>query len=156
MNAARRLVRALAGSARAVETRTRISGAQLFVLRTLSENTTAISVNELAEQTLTHQSTVSGVLTRLVERKLVRRTRAVDDARRNDVAITAKGLSLLKSAPSTVQTQLVAGLARMSHAQRDALADAMEAWLEAAGLADTNAGMFLEHDDHADSAAREA
>lgn len=149
MTAARRLVRALAGSARAVETNTGISGAQLFVLRTLAGCSTAISVNELAERTLTHQSTVSGVLTRLVERKFVRRTRAADDARRSDVAITARGRALLEAAPPSVQSQLIIGLARMTVSERDALADAMETWLSAAGLAETSAAMFLERDDEA-------
>ncbi len=151
MTAARRLVRALSGSARAVEGSTGISGAQLFLLRTLANSSAAISINELGEQTLTHQSTVSGVVSRLVERKLVRRTRATDDARRSDVAITARGRALLKAAPPTVQTQLVNGLAHMTATQRETLANALEIWLAAAGLANESAGMFHEIEDSADT-----
>lgn len=144
MEAARHLVRALAGSARVVERRTGISGAQLFLLRQLAGSQEPLSVNDLAELTLRHQSTISGVLNRLVERRLVTRTPSPDDARRVAIALTAKGRALLEAAPPTVQTQLVSGLARLTAAQRTALADTLEAWLEAAGLGVGPAPFFFE------------
>jgi DNA-binding MarR family transcriptional regulator len=146
MDAARQLVRALAGSARAVETQTGISGAQLFVLRQLAAADGPLSVNELAERTLTHQSTVSGVVARLAERRLVSRATASDDARRTEVSLTARGRTLLGDAPATVQTALVAGLARMAPAQRAVLADALESWLCEAGIIATPDGppLFFE------------
>ena len=144
MDAARRLVRALSGSARAVHARSGISGAQLFVLRQLAGAGAPLGINDLAELTLTHQSTVSGVVTRLVERRLVTRTPSPEDARRAVVSLTARGRALLDAAPPTVQTQLVDGLARLDATQRAALADALEAWLEAAGIADHPAHLFFE------------
>ena len=146
LDALRHFVRALAGSSRTVEAGTGISGAQLFVLRTLSEQTHPVSVNDLAELTLTHQSTVSGVVTRLVDQALVKRTRAVGDARRVELVITARGRTLLGKAPPTVQTQLVEGIARLSAAQRRTLADALEAWLDAAGIDSGTVVMFHEND----------
>lgn len=150
MDAARHLVRALAGSARAVQSRTGISGAQLFILRQLASADGPLSVNELADLTLTHQSTVSGVLNRLVERRLVTRSPSPDDARRAAVALTARGRALVADAPPTVQTQLVAGLAKLSAAQRSTLAETLEAWLEASGLGGEPAPLFFERE----SAAR--
>jgi DNA-binding MarR family transcriptional regulator len=147
MDAARKLVRALAGSARAVEARSGISGAQLFILRQLAGVDGPLSVNELAELTLTHQSTVSGVVTRLVERRLVTRTPSSDDARRVEIALTTRGRALLAVAPATVQTQLVSGLARLTASQRTVLADALEAWLDAAGLRDEPSPLFFEADE---------
>jgi DNA-binding MarR family transcriptional regulator len=147
MDAARHLVRALAGAARAVQARTGISGAQLFVLQQLADADAALGVNELAERTLTHQSTVSGVVARLVARRLVSRAQDPVDARRVAVALTARGRALLAGAPATIQSQLVAGLGRLAPAQRAALADALEAWLDAAGLGGGPAPMFLERDD---------
>ncbi|MEO5814070.1 MAG: MarR family transcriptional regulator [Gemmatimonadaceae bacterium] len=144
MDAARHLVRALAGSARATHARTGISGAQLFILRQLADADGALSVNELAELTLTHQSTVSGVVTRLVERRLVTRTPSPDDARRASIALTTRGRTLVDAAPATVQTQLVSGLARLTASQRSALADTLEAWLETAGLGGEHAPLFFE------------
>lgn len=146
MDAARHLVRALAGSARAVQARTGISGAQLFILRQLAGADRPLSVNELAELTLTHQSTVSGVLTRLVERRLVTRTPSPDDGRRAAVSLTARGRALVADAPPTVQTQLVTGLGKLTAAQRTILAETLEAWLEASGLGGEPAPLFFERD----------
>jgi DNA-binding MarR family transcriptional regulator len=146
MVAARRLVRALSRSARAVETSSGVSGAQLFILRQLASAAGPLSVNELAGLTLTHQSTVSAILNPLVERRLVTRTPAPDDARRMAIALTHRGRVLATTAPPTAQTQLVDGLARLPAGQRATLADALEAWLEAAGLAGEPAPLFFEHD----------
>lgn len=148
LNALRHFVRALAGSSRVVESSTGISGAQLFVLRTLAECSAPVSVNELAELTLTHQSTVSGVVARLTEKRLVKRTRAKDDARRVELAITVRGRKFLNDAPPTVQSQLVRGIATLSPAHRTVLADALEAWLVASGLGTDAAPMFHEREDH--------
>lgn len=147
MDATRHLVRALAGSARTVETETGITGAQLFILRQLADADGPLSVNELAARTLTHQSTVSGVVGRLVAGRLVTRAPAPDDARRVAVSLAARGRRLLASAPPSVQTQLVTGLARLTAAERLALADLFEAWLAEAGLGGEPAPLFFEADD---------
>ncbi|MEO7361802.1 MAG: MarR family transcriptional regulator [Gemmatimonadaceae bacterium] len=146
LNALRHFVRALAGSSRNVVSSTGISGAQLFVLRALADRSTPVSVNELAELTLTHQSTVSGVVTRLVERSLVNRVPAEDDARRMEISITARGARLAAEAPATAQSQIVRGIATLTREQRAALADALEAWLIASGLDTDAAPMFHERD----------
>lgn len=143
MNAVRRMVRALRVSSRAVEREVGISGAQLFVLRQLAA-APGQSLSELVQRTLTHQSTVSEVVGRLVERGLVRRRAAADDARRLELTPTARGRALLRAAPTTVQTDLVDGFARLGPAQRRAVADGLEAWLAAAGLADVPPAMFFE------------
>jgi len=147
MDATRHLVRAIAGSARAVEARSGISGAQLFILSQLDGSEHPLSVGELASRTFTHQSTVSGVVGALVARGLVTRRPAPDDARRVDVALTSAGRSLLAHAPTTVQTQLLRGLGRLNAATRAVLADALEAWLEEAGLGGEPAPLFFEPDD---------
>src|SRR5205814_5128834 len=72
MDSIRRVVQALRVSSRAAEQRVGLSGAQLFVLQRLAASP-AMSINDLAEGTVTHQSSVSVVRRRLVERGLVRR-----------------------------------------------------------------------------------
>ncbi len=62
LDAIRRIVQALRESSRAAEKRVGLSGAQLFVLQTLGESP-GLSLNELAERTRTHQSSVSVVVT---------------------------------------------------------------------------------------------
>src|SRR3954465_9301852 len=74
----RRLVQALRQSTVQAERETGLSGAQLFVLQQLAQ-TPAQSLNDLAERTHTHQSSVSVVVTRLVGRGLVSRQRSPED-----------------------------------------------------------------------------
>ena len=75
LDGVRRIVQALRASSRWAEQHVGLSGAQLFVLQKLAE-TPAMSVNELAARTHTHQSSVSMVVSRLVEHGLVTRTRS--------------------------------------------------------------------------------
>jgi len=145
LDAVRRIVAVLHDSGRRAEQRLGITGAQLFVLRCLAD-APARSVNELAERTRTHQSSVSVVVTRLVARKLVRRARAADDARRQELSLTAAGRALLARAVPTAQERLAEGLDRLASAQRRRLADALEGWLEVAGLPASPAPFFLERD----------
>lgn len=133
MNAIRSIVRALRINTRAIELRTGISLAQLFVLQQLTEKPVD-SLNELAERTATHQSSVSVVVRRLVDRGLVTRTAAPHDRRRVQIALTDEGRAMLAGAPTTVQVQLIEGLTRMSNEQRRQLADLMEEWLQHAGV----------------------
>src|SRR3569832_1835729 len=65
MNAIRSIVRALRINTRAIESQMGMSLAQLFVLQQLAERP-ANSLNELADRTATHQSSVSVVVRRLV------------------------------------------------------------------------------------------
>ena len=78
LDSIRRLVRMLRVSDRQAQAELGVSGAQLFVLTELGK-TPALSLNELAARTLTDQSSVSVVVTRLVDAGLVTRDR--DDAR---------------------------------------------------------------------------
>src|SRR3954468_1561265 len=81
MDGIRSVVRALRLNTRAIEKQLGISLAQLWVLQILGERS-AESLNELAVATATHQSSVSVVVRRLVERELVTRTTAQSDKRR--------------------------------------------------------------------------
>jgi DNA-binding MarR family transcriptional regulator len=67
LDSLRRIVQVLRESSRRAERQLGISGAQLFVLEKLAEAPSQ-SLNELAERTHTHQSSVSTVVARLVKR----------------------------------------------------------------------------------------
>ncbi len=113
MNALRRIVRAIRVSAHLAQETSGISGAQLFVLQQLSEVPRA-SVNDLAERTLTDQSSVSVVVSRLVERQLVLRRTSARDGRRTELSLSSKGRALLAKAPETAQVRLMAALRRVA------------------------------------------
>src|SRR5690242_12294443 len=133
MNAVRSIVRAFRINTRAVELKMGISLAQLFVLQQLSERP-ADSLNELAERTATHQSSVSVVVRRLVERGLVSRTPSSADKRRIEIAVTPDGRQLLAGAPTTVSMELMSALDRMAREDRETLADLLERWLREANI----------------------
>jgi DNA-binding MarR family transcriptional regulator len=113
LNGVRRLVQALRQSAARAERETGLSGAQLYVLQQLAL-APAQSLNDLAERTRTHQSSVSVVVTRLVGRGLVSRHRSAEDGRRLELGLTQAGRRLLSRAPETVQTLLIRGLEELS------------------------------------------
>src|SRR4051812_17880436 len=91
LDSIRRIVRALRVSSRAAEKQVGLSGAQLFVLQKLAEGERPLSINELAERTLTHQSSVSVVVQRLVAKRLVVVARAPSDRRRTELTLSAAG-----------------------------------------------------------------
>jgi DNA-binding MarR family transcriptional regulator len=99
-------------SARAAESELGISGAQLFVLQELSSNP-ATSINDLAERTFTHHSSVSAVVTRLVKSGLVSKRTSSKDSRRSEIALTTRGRQLLRRAPVAAQAQLTAAVSSL-------------------------------------------
>lgn len=150
MNAISSIVRALRVSSRMIESKMGISGAQLFVLQQLAERP-AHSLNELADRTATHQSSVSVVVRRLVDHGYVSRTTADADRRRVELSLTDKGRHLLEHAPTTVPVKLLRGARALSVTERKALAEHLQAWVRASGIEDT-APPLLGEDADADSA----
>jgi DNA-binding MarR family transcriptional regulator len=145
MDALRRIVRALRLSARAAEGRLGISSAQLFVLHQLARGD-ASSIDELAARTLTHQSSVSVVVSRLAERGLVVRRTSPADARRTEIALTAAGRALLRGAPEVGQERLITGLERLRPAQRRTLASQLTALVRAIEVGQPEPAMFFEEE----------
>lgn len=149
MNAVRAMVRALRVSSRMIESKMGISGAQLFVLQQLADKP-AHSLNELADRTATHQSSVSVVVRRLVDRGYVTRTTSDADRRRVELALTDKGRTLLAGAPTTVQIKLLRAVRGLNPDDRKSLATLLQAWVRAAGIEDTTPPLLGE--DHIDPA----
>jgi len=145
MDALRRIVRALRLSARASEARLGISSAQLFVLHQLAHGD-ASSIDELAARTLTHQSSVSVVVSRLAERGLVVRRTSPHDARRTAIALTAAGRALLRKAPEVGQARLITGLERLQPSQRRVLASQLTALVRALEVGHGEPTMFFEEE----------
>jgi DNA-binding MarR family transcriptional regulator len=139
----RRIVRALRQSSRAAEQSLGVTGAQLFVLQALAAAGT-LSLGELATRTRTDQSTVSVVVTRLVEQRLVSRARSQDDGRRLDLDLTPSGRALIRRAPLAAQDHLIAGLEGLPERKRKQLATGLRQLVVAMGLGDATPAMFFE------------
>ena len=130
----RRILQVLRLSARRVERELGISAAQLFVLQKLVERPAA-SMNELAERTLTHQSSVSVVVRRLVARRLVARERSADDGRRIELRLTAAGKRLLQAAPTLPQVRAFETLRQLEDDELRTVARVLHLLAESVGAA---------------------
>jgi DNA-binding MarR family transcriptional regulator len=153
LDAIRQIVRALRLSARDAENRVGLSAAQLFVLHRLAEGGT-LSLGELAQRTLTDPSSVSVVVTRLLERGLVSRERASSDARRAEIALTASGRRLVKRSPSVAQETLIAALDRVQPERRRTLARLLGELVQAMGASEEPAPLFFENEPRRRQGAR--
>lgn len=115
------LVKALRDSGRDVEQKLGVTPAQLYVLEQLRDR--PASINELAERTYTHQSSVSMVVARLIESRLVARSTSRTDARKVSISLTTAGKNLLKRSPGAAQARLVSALKAMPRADLKSLSD---------------------------------
>jgi DNA-binding MarR family transcriptional regulator len=145
MDALRRVVRDLRLSARDAERSAGISGAQLFVLQALVEEP-ASSLNELAERTLTDQSSVSVVVKRLADRKLVARKPSPIDARRIELSLTAAGKRLLARCPEPTQARLVRSLRRLSPGELASLKVGLTSLLREMGIENAPPRMLFDEE----------
>ncbi len=146
LDALRHIVRALRIASRAAEKRVGLSGAQLFALHKLADGRT-LSLGELAARTLTHQSSISVVVQRLVERGLVRRQASRADGRRTEVTITSAGRARLRRAPQAAQDDLIAAVEHLQTAERRALVRTLTKLVSALGAVDRVPTMFFEDAD---------
>jgi len=146
LDAVRKLVRLLRLADRSAQREVGLSGAQLFVLHELGHSP-ALSLNELADRTSTDQSSVSVVVTRLVDAGFVSRDRDSRDARRLVLNLTKAGRVLLQKAPSVAQQQLIEVIDRMAAADRHRFAETFE-WVLAELGAEQGAAPMLFEDGH--------
>jgi DNA-binding MarR family transcriptional regulator len=110
---------------RGVEQQLGISGAQLFVLEQLAQ-APATSLNELAARTFTRHSSVSVVVSRLVEAGLVERNSSELDGRRITLEVTKAGRALLRRAPQSAHARLIAAARGLSRTKLGQLAESLE------------------------------
>ncbi|MEP7234704.1 MAG: MarR family transcriptional regulator [Ignavibacteriota bacterium] len=129
----RRLVQAVRLASTRAEKKFGLSAAQLFVLHKLGDEK-GLSINDLAERTLTHQSSVSVVVKKLEAKQLVKRAVASEDGRKLEIWLTQKGASLIRKSPETIQEQLINGLSKMKPAKRHQLAQYFSEFLSNAEI----------------------
>ena len=143
LDAIRRIVQALRESSRWSERHVGLSGAQLFVLQRLAASPGA-SINELAAETHTHQSSVSTVVTRLVENGLVRRERSGLDGRSVILSLSPRGKRLAGRAPDVPQTRLIRAIEQLPAARRRQLASGLADVATAMDAVEPVPAMFFE------------
>ena len=102
-----------------------LSAAQLFVLQVLKDHG-QLSVGDLAERTATDPSSVSVVIRKLHDKRLVTKHPSAEDQRRLMVGLTAAGARLAAKAPTPVQQVLMARMAQLAPDQLHLLAGLLE------------------------------
>lgn len=143
LDSIRRLVRLLRLTDRAVQSELGLSGAQLFVIHELAK-APALSLSDLAERTRTDQSSVSVVVSRLVEEGYVTRERDRRDGRRLVLNLTRNGRAIAEKSPSVAQENILEVLERIPPAERRRFADVFVHIIEDLGAAKGAAPMLFE------------
>ncbi|HLV66587.1 MAG TPA: MarR family winged helix-turn-helix transcriptional regulator [Polyangiaceae bacterium] len=143
LDSLRWLVRALRVTSHSVERDLGITGAQLFVLREIAAEP-GCSIRRLSERTLTDPSSVSVVVSRLVERGLIVRRQDAADARRTELSLTARGERLLSRASEPFQVRLVRALRTLPPANLNRLARDLATVVHTVGAGDGAPPMFFD------------
>jgi DNA-binding MarR family transcriptional regulator len=143
MDSIRRIVREIRLFSHTTKRSTPISGAQLFVLQSLADEP-GMSLKDLAARTLTDQSSVSVVVSRLVAKGMIKRRIARDDARRTELELSARGRALLRDAPPALQSRLIAGLRSLPRSELASVARALRKIVVHLGADGATPAMFFE------------
>ena len=121
-----------------------LTAAQLFVLQTLVKSSHPLSVGELASRTYTHQSSVSTVLARLIEKGLINCSSSKEDSRMKEVSLTKKGEKTLSKPVPTLQERLADAIRKMSKKQRSQLVKGLAKWVQLAEFNINEPPLFME------------
>ena len=121
----RRIIRAIDLQSRRLLERYKLTGPQLATLRE-ADKLGVPTIGALARAIHLSQPTVSGILSRLERRGLIRRVRSEDDRRAVAIEVTEEGKQVLEEAPSLSQERFRAELARLESWERHWLLSALE------------------------------
>jgi len=144
LDSLRRILQFIRESSSHSQKRTGLSAAQLFVLQQLHAAGAALTPGEIARRTLTHQSSVSTVVGRLVDAGLVMRERSSRDRRRVALSLTAAGRAAARKAPAVVQDRLIAAVDRLPSFDRGNLARSLVKLVRHLGISGAPPPMLLE------------
>lgn len=137
------VVASLSRSARAIETTSGVTNAQLFLLRQIAA-AERLSVTDLAHRIGARQNAVSPVLRRLVVAGLVQRAASDADGRRVELSLTASGRRMLRRVPAPPTEKLLRALESLPPADHHALSVGLASLVDALGLDPSAAPLLFE------------
>lgn len=126
----RHLLHAVRRRERLAEQKTGLTGAQLFALRQLVAHPD-VTIGELGRLTSTDASSISVVVSRLLDKGVAARTRDPLDQRRWRLHATEAGIARLERAPDSADLLLAQAIAALPPKSRSILARQLEALAEA-------------------------
>jgi DNA-binding MarR family transcriptional regulator len=142
-NSLRQIVRALRLNSSQVESKTGLSGAQMFVLQKIQPGET-VSVNEIAARTKTDQSSVSVVVKKLTEKKFLSRKTDPNDQRKALLSLTATGISVANRPSGLVQDHLLSAIQSLPKGERIRLAALLQKLNQIAKIDQEPTTLFFE------------
>ena len=98
-----------------------ISSTQLNCLIALHEKG-PISISRIAELIMVNSSTVTGIIDRLEQKGLVKRSRTSPDRRVIIIELTNNGMALAENAPPPIQRKIIDGLNQLSEEEINEIA----------------------------------
>lgn len=143
LNQLRSLVQILRNASSAYDQDLHLSSAQVFVLRSLMLKS-PLTVNDLADMTRTHQSSVSMVVQKLAIKKYVRVTASPEDRRKKLVSLSSKGRDILRKLPKTIQENLIRNIDTLSSKEKEILETLLNQVLHGLAGSKRAPAMFLE------------
>lgn len=143
MDSIRSIVHVLRTAGRNSEQLHGLTAAQLFVLQTIGD-APGVSVNGLAELTHTDQSSVSVVVQKLVDKKLVERSYSPTDRRRAALALLPAATAVLKRTPDSPQQRLISAISSLSNTDLKALARLLGQVVKSSDATDGPPPLFFE------------
>ncbi len=126
----RHLLHAVRRRERLAEQKTGLTGAQLFALRQLVTYP-GVTIGELGRLTSTDASSISVVVSRLLDKGVAQRVRDPLDQRRWRLHATEAGVARLERAPDSADLLLADAIATLPAKSRSTLARQLEALAEA-------------------------
>ena len=145
VNALRRITKAIHEFSKAVDREFGITGPQLWAMRTISE-LGGCSAGDLASRLCVHPSTITGVIQRLEDKRLIDRQKREDDRRAVVLTLTPAGKKLLERAPHPAQGQLVGALSHFPPEDVSKLRTMLDDIVGAMELGDSKARFFFSDD----------
>ena len=102
-----------------------VSASQLNCILALYENG-PLPPSQIAKHMMVESSTVTGVVDRLEQKGLVRRTRNSPDRRVINIELTKEGTRLAENAPPPIQQKIIDGLGKLSEKQVNQIVKALQ------------------------------
>lgn len=102
----RQIIRSTDMQEKEISRRTGLTLPQLMTMQAL-RLVSPVTTGELAKEVTLTQATVTSILDRLEKKELIVRERGKDDKRKVWITLSAKGLDLMKGAPTTQQDMFV-------------------------------------------------
>ena len=131
----RRLIQAEELYTKELEKKYRVSVPQLSCLLALYENG-PMPPSQVAKHIMVKSSTVTGIIDRLEQKRLVERSRISSDRRVITIGLTESGRMLAQNSPLPIQERIVDGYKNLSSNERE---DIIRALKKLSSMLDSNA-----------------